>query len=283
MINKKQSHLIKRISLSILLVSSPSLVTAQYFGTGTKQREEVIIDFSRFAEEEEKAEDKNTPPQLMISRNIPTALVERCQQELSPPVVNVILINDHGHILYNDKSLLELSQRESTFRSNQKTTYTFSSTTARNTYLYEIDAQSLHEGRYSCLSPRVNLTIKQERQETEIANEIAPRSCLEESVLNHEAKRIKINNEIAKKSQIKNKKEIEDALTEMGIIYGNERQIKDWLSSVVDKTIAPIVRRVEGDLRSAHVELDTIESSDYFLYVCEGQGLDIIQRIQQRN
>lgn len=256
----------------------PMPLSAQYFGIENRQRSAVDVDFHAEHLKEQKQESF-----LEAKRNLSIDLIERCEKELSEAVVNVTLTNDDGHVLFNDKSLVELSKGFSDFRKNNSVTYTFSSTQAKNAYSYSIETQSIHEGLYSCISPRLNIEIKQERQEINIANEIKPEGCLEQSVLAHELRRMRHNNEVAKQLQIEIKKRSEYALAHIGIVYGNQQQINRWLSGVVSKHFEPIVKEAEKDLLAIHTGLDEIEQSDYFLYVCQGEGFAIIEALESRH
>lgn len=260
----------------------PATVNAQYYGTGTRKREEIVIDFNADHLKEAEEEEKKKEESLSKHPGIPAELVAQCESELGKPEVDIALINNQGHVLYSDKGLLELSGNSRFNKKGSEVIYTFSKTHAENTYRYAIDADAVHGDNFSCLSPRVSITLTQAKQETEIAREIAPESCLENSVLDHELKRIELNNAIAKGVQEKGKARIIDALSQVGIVYGNEKKLQSWLSGLVDSTIEPIIRQTEKELIVQHSDLDLIEESNYFVYVCDGQGFDIINNLSAK-
>ena len=206
-------------------------------------------------------------------------LVAACKQKLPPPDV-IVNIDPGSYSIHKDKGLLELNTKH---RASRNTiTYTFGSTTAEFDYSYTMSAKYIHGGRHLCLSPQVEVNIKQNKQIVEIAKELVHSSCLEQETINHELEHVKINNRFMLFMASKIKEDILKNLNQTQIVYGTVTQTERWLRErsriSLDKTIAPL----KDYLSQMHYNFDSIEESERLLHVCNGEGSQLINRMQIR-
>lgn len=290
MINKNTHQIINKrkkvtfTALVLLLLALPA--QAQYFGAEVKQRERVDIDVNaehvnaaRKAQEQEVKQIKKAE-----KHRVSVEFIERCDADLPPPSVEVTLIQENGFTVFNDKGVLQLSDEARASRSGiGANTYVFSSTLDQNQYAYRLSTSLFYEDRKGCIAPHVSVEIRQKKQEMEIAKEIAPKSCLETEVLKHEMRRVKINTDKALKTKEMIELALKEKMKDTPIFIGDEGEMERWSANFIQRNVEPIVRKIdkEQSLASLGAELDRLENSDYFLSICNQEGLGVLKKALQ--